>query len=146
MAAISQDYPPGEAAVRALAAGADVALLVDGAEEVHQAIVSAVRSGQLPREQFEESVRRVVRLKLQYRDRWATPPPLSVVGTAAHQALAATIGQRAATLVRDHTGVLPLRPGSRLLLVRPSVLPGGEDGPRGGAPAGWSGQRPGSRR
>jgi beta-N-acetylhexosaminidase len=128
MAAISKEYPPGEAAVRSLQAGADVALLVDGAEEGHAAIVAAIRSGQLPAAQVDESVRRVVRLKLQYRQHWATPPALSVVGSPAHRAVADEIGRRAATSVRDRAGWLPLAPGSRVLVVRPTLLPSGEEG------------------
>ncbi|GIW05310.1 MAG: beta-N-acetylhexosaminidase [Dehalococcoidia bacterium] len=128
MAAISAEYSPGEAAVRSLQAGADVALLVDGAEEVHSALVAAVRNGRLPLASVDESARRVVRLKLRYRDRWAAPPPLSVIGSPAHLAVADEIGRRAVTVVRDRDGWLPLALGSRVLVVRPTLLPSGERG------------------
>jgi beta-N-acetylhexosaminidase len=128
MAAISQDYHAGEAAVRSLQAGADVALVVDDAEDVHAAIVAALREGRLPTAQLDESVRRVVRLKLRMRDRWATPPPLSVLGSPAHQAVAAEIGRRAVTEVRDREGWLPLAPGCRVLVVQPTFVPSGERG------------------
>lgn len=128
MAAISRDYRAGEAAVRSLQAGADVALVVDDAEDVHAAIVAAVRDGRLASAQLEESVRRVVRLKLRMRDRWTAPPPLSVIGSLEHQAVAAEIGRRAVTAVRDREGWLPLAQGSRVLVVQPTVLPSGERG------------------
>ncbi|MFN8534861.1 MAG: beta-N-acetylhexosaminidase [Dehalococcoidia bacterium] len=128
MAAISKDLQPGEAAVRSLQAGANVALLVEGADEVHAAIVEAARTGELSMSALDDSVRRVVRLKLEYRDRWTAQPPIEVVGAVEHQAAAREIGRRAATDVRDLAGRLPLRPGSRLLVVRPTLLPSDDGG------------------
>lgn len=55
---------PGEEAVRALAAGADVVLKPRDVAAAHAAIVAAVRSGALPRERLEEAATRVVALQL----------------------------------------------------------------------------------
>ncbi len=48
-------------------------------------------------------------------------PDLSVVGSAEHVALAREVAERSITLVRDETGLLPIRPstGTRLLAVMP---------------------------
>lgn len=54
------------AAVRALKAGADLALFCSAPpKKVISAVTSAIRSGRLPRTQAEESVRRILRLKTQ---------------------------------------------------------------------------------
>lgn len=56
------------AAVRALKAGADFALVCSARpEKVIGAVESAIRSGRLPRKQAEASVRRILRLKAQSR-------------------------------------------------------------------------------
>jgi beta-N-acetylhexosaminidase len=52
------------AAVRALKAGADLALVCSGSpEKLIAAVTAAIRSGRLPREQAEESVQRILALK-----------------------------------------------------------------------------------
>lgn len=55
---------PGEEAVRALAAGADIVLKPRDVAAAHAAIVAAVQSGALPRERLEEAATRVVALQL----------------------------------------------------------------------------------
>ncbi|NRQ32240.1 glycoside hydrolase family 3 protein [Nonomuraea sp. NN258] len=63
MRAVAAQYPPGEIAVRALAAGADAicAGLVDehGLHELRDAIVAAVRSGRLAEERLAQAAERV---------------------------------------------------------------------------------------
>lgn len=55
---------PGEEAVRALAAGADLVLKPRDVAAAHAAIVAAVQAGTLPRERLEEAAVRVVALQL----------------------------------------------------------------------------------
>ncbi|TDD72095.1 beta-N-acetylhexosaminidase [Jiangella aurantiaca] len=64
MAAISQGYGSGTAAVRALAAGADIVLMPADVEAAHTAIVDAVASGELPPERLAEAATRGVALML----------------------------------------------------------------------------------
>lgn len=66
MAAVSDTYGMGEAAVLALEAGCDMLLVCHGADNLaaaHAGILSAVESGRLPEERLDESVRRVLTLK-----------------------------------------------------------------------------------
>lgn len=65
MGAVVETVPQDEAAVRAIRAGADVALLsgTDVVADAHRRLTGAIRSGEIPREQVRESVRRVLRLK-----------------------------------------------------------------------------------
>lgn len=56
---------PGQAAVAAAAAGADLTLFqtLGGAEEAHRALFAALRSGRLDRGEFEASAQRVLNLR-----------------------------------------------------------------------------------
>ncbi len=60
MGAIQNDHEPGEAAVAALKAGADVLLLPPEPEAARDAIVDAVEDGDLTRERLTEAAARVI--------------------------------------------------------------------------------------
>ena len=64
MAAITNEWSSGEAAVKALVAGADLLLMPENPVEAHDAIVAAVVSGTLPVERLDEAVTRNLHLKL----------------------------------------------------------------------------------
>jgi beta-N-acetylhexosaminidase len=66
MRAITDNFGPGEAAVRAIGAGVDMLTISSGVarqRESRDAIVAALASGELSRAQVESSVRRVLRVK-----------------------------------------------------------------------------------
>ena len=65
MGAINLRWPFPEAAVRAVLAGADLALATDGsqARAMRDELVSAVRVGRLPESRLDEAVTRVLRLR-----------------------------------------------------------------------------------
>ena len=63
MLAISGVYSPGEAAVKAILAGADIVLMPAGYEQAFDAVMAAVESGEISEERLEESVRRILRMK-----------------------------------------------------------------------------------
>jgi beta-N-acetylhexosaminidase len=67
MVAITGNYTPGGAAVQAIVAGNDMAMVVgDAAREAQSvaALKGAVATGEIPHEQLDASVRRVLRAKL----------------------------------------------------------------------------------
>ena len=66
MGAILNDYPSGEAAVRAIEAGADIILTPHDYAESFNAVLEAVRSGRISQARINESVLRI--LKLKYRE------------------------------------------------------------------------------
>lgn len=66
MGAITEVYPAGEAAVLALEAGCDLILLPENLPEAAGAIEEALDSGRLTEARLNESVRRILELKLQY--------------------------------------------------------------------------------
>lgn len=67
MNAISRNFGPGEAAVRAIEAGVDIILLTaenPSLTEMIQSVLAAVQSGRIPEESLNASVERQIRLKL----------------------------------------------------------------------------------
>lgn len=66
MGAISQAYPCGEAAVLALEAGCDMILIPESLQEAAEAVKSALASGRLTEERLNESILRILKLKLEY--------------------------------------------------------------------------------
>ncbi len=66
MDAISKFYSPGEAAVMALNAGADVVLMPNDFTETFDAVVAAVESGTVTEKQLNSSVYRILKYKENY--------------------------------------------------------------------------------
>jgi beta-N-acetylhexosaminidase len=64
MQGLTQEFKPGEAAVRAVAAGADVLLMPPDPERAIRALVSAVESGRLSRKRIDDSALRVLTAKV----------------------------------------------------------------------------------
>lgn len=114
MRAITDMYGGGEAAVRAVEAGADVILSPASVPDAIAAMRVALASGRLPRTRIEESVRRILELKARlglHRERLVSLDRVSqVVGSGAHVALADTAATRSITLVRDDQRMVPLAP------------------------------------
>lgn len=66
MGAISQNYSSAEATVKAIQAGVDIILLPEDFRAAYDGVLDAVASGELTEERIDESVLRIVRLKLAY--------------------------------------------------------------------------------
>jgi beta-N-acetylhexosaminidase len=66
------------------------------------------------------STKRLRRLRARLAE--TRQPPIDVVRSAAHLALAREVAERSLTLVRDDAGLLPLDPGRRYLAVMPVPL------------------------
>ena len=61
--------PPARAAVEAVKAGADLLIITSLPErqaDAYDAVLEAVESGEIPREQIEASVRRILKVKEEY--------------------------------------------------------------------------------
>lgn len=110
-------------AIAAIAAGIDLLLLGDYADDqqqlVYAGVLQAARRALLDPADVLASAERVLDVK-----RWvgALPqPPLDVVGCDGHRALATEIAQRSVTLVRDKANLLPLAlsEDSRLAVIVP---------------------------
>ena len=112
MQGVTKHFGVGEAAVRALEAGADMLLLSEDVEAARSAILQAVAQGRLSRARIEASVRRVLLAKERlglHRERLVDLNAIPyVVGIAPHQALSQTIARASLTLLRNEGNLLPL--------------------------------------
>jgi beta-N-acetylhexosaminidase len=123
MKGITRLHPIPEASWRALAAGADIVLMKaedETCEKTFEAVLEAVRRGDLPLERLEEANRRVLALKMNYGifDRPFADPAealAAVKDPAVVHAARATV--RRGITVPGNANVLPLKRDARLLVV-----------------------------
>ena len=123
MGGITVRYAPGEAAVRALEAGADALLMSPVPDAAFEGLQNAVKSGRISRERLDASVRRILEAKARLGLNKRRLVDLNAIndkfGKAAWQSNAQEISDRGVTLLRDTPRRLPLdgtKPGRALLL------------------------------
>lgn len=112
MEAIRQHFGAGEAAVRALEAGADILLMPDDPWAARAGVLRAVASGRLSEDRIDASVRRVLAAKeamgLDDERTVDLQAARHRVGTQGHQAASHTIAREGVTLLYDDADLLPL--------------------------------------
>ncbi len=105
---------PGELAVRAVQAGADIVLFPPDLDAARDALLEAVRDGRISQARIDASVRRVLQAKAALRLRAPEQVPLDSVvarvANAAHQRVADELAARSLVLARDSAHRLPLDP------------------------------------
>jgi beta-N-acetylhexosaminidase len=115
MEALRENWTDAEIPVLAFNAGADVLLNPPDMDTAYNAMLDAVRSGEITRRRLDTSVLRILETKYRrglFRDPYsAGADVMEHVGTADHLATAEDIGRRAATVVANDAGVLPLAAG-----------------------------------
>jgi beta-N-acetylhexosaminidase len=113
MDAITKLEPPGDAAVRAVMAGADQVLHSPDPIAAFKALRSAVESGRLGRAQLDASVTRILRAKaslgLQANRSVDLDAVPARVGGRQHLAIAQEASERSMTLVKDERNQVPLK-------------------------------------
>jgi beta-N-acetylhexosaminidase len=129
MGGVTSLYPPGEVAVRAVEAGADVLLMPPVPDAAMAGLEEAVRSGRIPMKRIDASVRRILEAKARLglnRNRLVDVARLNEkFALPEYEAQAQNIADRGITLLRDTPHLLPLdstRP-LRVLLVALSADP-----------------------
>jgi beta-N-acetylhexosaminidase len=143
MGAIAKTCSSDEATVRAIEAGADIALLChyrDRQITAVQALYKAVESGRISRETVDESVNRILRVKAKHglinpsycksqelsprsALRGFHPDTPGPVEYRDHQALALEIARNSVTLLRNSDNLIPIKPCSnmKLLVISPDI-------------------------
>ncbi len=118
MKAIADNFPGGEAAVRAVEAGCDI-LLVSDIAATTEALLGAVTSGRLPESHIDAAVGRILAAKQWmglFESRLVDVAQVdTVVGCPAHTATAKRMAREAVTLLRNEG--LPLSPAARTLVL-----------------------------
>jgi beta-N-acetylhexosaminidase len=114
MRGVSRDYSAGEAAVKAVKAGADVVLMPPDEETALSALIAAVRSGEISKERVETSVRKILSFKQKLGLDTARVVDLDhideVVEIREHQMLARAVARDAVTVLRNKGALIPLAP------------------------------------
>jgi beta-glucosidase-like glycosyl hydrolase/CubicO group peptidase (beta-lactamase class C family) len=114
MRGVSSRYSSGEAAVLALKAGTDIVLMPADVDVAIDAIVAAVRRGELEEARLDASVSRLLTMK-----QWAgvdrgrlvdIDKIANVVDTREHELLASEIARKAVTVLGNESSILPLSP------------------------------------
>ncbi len=112
MGGITVRYAPGEAAVRAFAAGADALLMPPVPDAAFEALRDAVKSGRVARERLDASVRRILEAKARLglnANRMVDVDAINrKFGRVEWQKQAQDISDRGVTLLRDTPKRLPL--------------------------------------
>ncbi len=112
MSAVARQFRSGEAAVRALEAGADVILMPASVSGAIEGIVEAVRSGRLTEGRLDLSVMRVLETKESaglHEDRYVSLEEIPrMVGIPEHEEVADKIARNSITLLKNGNDLLPL--------------------------------------
>jgi beta-N-acetylhexosaminidase len=123
MGGITVRFAPGEAAVRAVVAGADALLMPPVPDAAFEALQAAVKSKRISKERLDASVRRILQAKARLglnQNRLVDVNAINhKLGSVASQKEAQDISDRGVTLLRDTPRRLPLdgtEPSRALLL------------------------------
>jgi CubicO group peptidase (beta-lactamase class C family) len=139
MEGVAAKYHPGESAVLAIQAGADLILMPPDADIAVDALVSAVKRGVISQQRLDESVRRVLTLKQWTgiaENRYVDVDRVAeVVASPEHQRLATEIARKSITVLGNKSGLLPLT-GTQGMKVVDLVLTD-QDDPLSGRPFHW---------
>jgi beta-N-acetylhexosaminidase len=126
MAGVAAMHTPGEAAVLAVKAGNDVILHSPDDEAAFNAVVAAVKSGQIPEPQIDASVQRILRAKARaglHRHKMVNLDQVAaVVGTRKNLAVADEVSERSITLLKDARNQVPLKASRDAQVLYLSVL------------------------
>ena len=121
MQGVRDKYGDAEVAVRAVLAGVDNLLMTPAMDAAYNAVLAAVGSGRISQKRLNESVARILLLKLKQGilfHPYTDPSRLdSVVGTAAHLAAADAITDRTTTVIKNDDAALPMAASGTKILV-----------------------------
>lgn len=132
MGGIVKTFNLSDAAIMALKAGADILLF--GADKhlgpqdqisVFKNILSCVHLGRIPLERIDESVRRILKTKIQYglfdvENIYIDEIPRKV-GIEKHHELAKLIAGDSITLIKDENGIIPVSSEKPILIIWPKI-------------------------
>lgn len=117
MQGLTKQFPPGEAAVRALEAGTDVLLMSPRPEQAIQAVLQAIQSGRLSEDRVRDSVVRLLSAKVKlglHKQRLVDVELVSEqVDSPDFAESAQGVADHAVTLLRNPANLVPLRDPSQ---------------------------------
>lgn len=139
MKAITDHFGPEDAVIRAVQAGTDIILMPSDLDRAYQAVLAAVKNGDIPAATIDQAVARILALKLKLgvveinngrlqpgndvsrslEDKINTA--LAIVGCPQHQSLEQEVAGQAVTLLKNEGNILPFRlsNGNKVVLLAP---------------------------
>jgi len=107
---------------QAINAGIDLLMVPDDWKKFIAATVDDVRAGRIPMSRIDDAVSRIIRVKIKAGLFNASPaagphPDASVLHSAAIRDLARQAVRESLVLLKNNRGVVPLRPGGKILVV-----------------------------
>lgn len=108
----------------ALNAGLDLYMAPDTWRALFDATVIDVREGRIPMSRLDDAVRRVLRVKFKLGLMGSSPVTRgdpAKVGAPEHLALAREAVAKSLVLLKNNDGVLPVKPGARVLIAGPGA-------------------------
>ncbi|MFT4512371.1 MAG: beta-N-acetylhexosaminidase [Planctomycetota bacterium] len=142
MGGVKNAVAPGEVAVRALLAGADVLLMPPDPLVARQAVIDAVRSGRVPMARLDDAVRRILEAKYKVGlfsgGGHVSPDWKSQLRTAESVSVADAIAKSGTVLVRDRDGALQQLRQSHAKTLRVTLVDK-EDGSGSAVGVAWPG-------
>ncbi|AZP18001.1 glycoside hydrolase family 3 protein [Streptomyces aquilus] len=133
MEGVRTKYGDDRVPVLALKAGVDQLLNPPNLDVAWNAVLNAVRGGELTEARLDESILRVLRLKAKlglFEKPYVSQAGVSrTVGAPAHLAAADRVAERTTTLLVNKGGLLPLSPRALLVCGADPASPSGTTGP-----------------
>ncbi|MTI69259.1 MAG: beta-N-acetylhexosaminidase [Firmicutes bacterium] len=123
MKAISDNFGESEATVKAIKAGADIILIPNNLDVSYNALINAVKKGEIKEKRINESIKRIIDLKItrgiinsKVKDNESFEEIISD-----NKILESEVAKRAVTLVKNKNNLLPfkLKAGDKILLFAP---------------------------
>jgi beta-glucosidase len=105
-------------------AGLDLAMAPNSWKGLFESTVREAKAGTIPMARIDDAVARILRVKAKLGLLGANPVDRgnpSVVGTDAHLAVAREAAAKSLVLLKNNDGVLPLRPGAKVLITGPGA-------------------------
>lgn len=113
MKGVTKLFSPGEAARRAVKAGADMLVMSPNTDEAIDSLVEAVKRREISEQRIDRSVRKILQYKQWCgldKNRFVEVNTVSeVVSNNAHKELAKEIARKSITVLGNEDGILPLR-------------------------------------
>jgi beta-glucosidase len=105
-------------------AGLDLAMAPNSWKGLYEATVREAKDGTLPMARIDDAVARILRVKVKLGLLGAHPVDRgnpAVVGSDAHLAVAREAAAKSLVLLKNNGGVLPLKPGAKVLITGPGA-------------------------
>ncbi|HET7657041.1 MAG TPA: glycoside hydrolase family 3 protein [Bacillales bacterium] len=114
--------PPDEVPVKAFQAGADILLNPPDFPLAYNAVLDAVKNGEISKKRLDESVYRILSAKMKmglFKNPYISTEALAQIGSPEHLAAAEEMTNKSITLVKNNNHILPLQKGQKVAVMGP---------------------------